>query len=150
MAVAILEKPPLVVERPLGQLAEDSNPPSPSSDGPNDDADKTLEALGYTPVRTQIYPHGVDGTALTAFGPGLQARVLDMVQLQLCHEHLRRLRHVDVDLDLRPPSRWRRCHHVELGDWGRGRLGSGAQHRRDFVGISELRSHVLHLKVPGP
>lgn len=87
---------------------------------------------------------------LTGSGPGLQARVLDMVQLQFCYEHLGRLRYPDVDVDLRPSSRWRGCHNVELGDWGRGRLGSGAQHRRDLVGISELGGHVLYVEVPGP
>lgn len=150
MAVAMPEKTPIVAERPLGPSAGDTTPPSPSRDSLNDDADKKLDALGYTPVRTQNYPRAADDTTLTASGPGLPARVLDMVQLQLCHEHLGRLRHADVDVDIRPPSWWCRCHHVELGDWGRGRLGSGGQHRRDLIGISELRSHVLHVEVPGP
>ncbi|KAK0751798.1 amino acid/polyamine transporter I [Schizothecium vesticola] len=84
MAVAIPEKPPLVVERPLGQLAGDSNPPSPSSDGPSDDADKTLEALGYTPVFKREFStwssfsfamsiSGVYGTLMSTWIYGLQA-----------------------------------------------------------------------------
>lgn len=53
MAVTIPEKTPIVAERPLGLSAGDTTPLSPSSDG-LDDADKKLEAMGYTPVRTQI------------------------------------------------------------------------------------------------
>ena len=50
MAFNVPEKTPNVVERPLGG----SSPPSPSSEAPIDDADKTLEALGYTPVRVCV------------------------------------------------------------------------------------------------
>lgn len=51
MAVAMPEKTPIVAERPLGLSTGDTTLPSPSSDG-LDDADKKLEAMGYTPVGT--------------------------------------------------------------------------------------------------
>lgn len=50
MAVDNKEKTPRVTQRPLARATGDTTPTS--SDSNADEADKTLEALGYTPVGT--------------------------------------------------------------------------------------------------
>lgn len=55
MASSSVEKIPSITGRPVARVAGDTTPSSSTSDESLDDADKTLEALGYTPVRTPLY-----------------------------------------------------------------------------------------------
>lgn len=52
------KKAPVVAETPLGTSSGDVTPFSPSTDDVTmSDADKKLEAMGYTPVITTFSPH---------------------------------------------------------------------------------------------
>ncbi len=49
------EKSPNVAQQPLASPSGISTPTSPMSDDTMDEADKTLEAMGYTPVRLSSF-----------------------------------------------------------------------------------------------
>ncbi|KAK0730983.1 amino acid permease 2 [Lasiosphaeris hirsuta] len=78
------EKTPGVAERPLEDFMVDTTPPTPASEDTMDEADKSLEAMGYTPVFKREFStwssfsfamsiSGVYGTLMSTWIYGLQA-----------------------------------------------------------------------------
>ncbi|KAK3362354.1 amino acid/polyamine transporter I [Lasiosphaeria hispida] len=84
MTTTTLEKTPSVAERPVGEFMVDTTPPTPLSEDTMDEADKSLEAMGYTPVFKREFStwssfsfamsiSGVYGTLMSTWIYGLQA-----------------------------------------------------------------------------
>ena len=123
------KKAPAVAETPRGVSSGDATPISSSGDVVMSDADKKLEAMGYAPVTIAPPCISPERRIMMLTLLGLQTRVLRLVQLQFRHEHRWNLRLPHVNMDLRTAGRRRCCHHVELDNRGRRRLGVGHESR---------------------